>query len=349
MEDINIKFYQEFDKLCNIQNNVYSNFLSTIALDAIYKNIVGDDLFDYDEFKRNNFDKYNYILYVEYAKKNYITNMVKNNLEGMMNNSVLYSPCKLLSLYLEENIKNEKIFNQRCIKLTDDLKDKLIIDFLSKENLEYKDLYLKLKDDRKILFLDEAFDNYEGFTYVNPNYDCNNDDFYIFVNYFYDDFYALTVLVHELGHLKEYLELKQILTQDQYIKYQLTSPYNEVNAMSLSLKFIKYLERLGLEKDEIKFLRNQELILYSNNINDLVLKNTPDVDYASLLSSLRYTYGGIISMFFDSINDKDILNKKEDRFVREKILNNDVKILDKIGCNTKCENYAVKKYIKKCL
>ncbi len=342
MQCIKDKFYQELDELNNSDENIYLNFLSVVTLNTIYRAVVGDNLFNIKNFKDNNPDKYNYILNVEYRKSNYIKKIVDYNLEEMESNNVLDKLCKLLSLY----VKDKDNLNSRNIKLDKDFKDKLIIDFLNNEDPVYKDIYLNMKKDNRILFLNEPFDNYNGVSYVVPRKDKNSN--YIFINCFYDDFFALSVLMHELGHLKEYLELKQKLPIDEFVTYQLTSPYIEVNSMCLSLKFIKYLEKLGLPDDEIKFLRNEELIFSYDNINKLILADTIDGE-EGLLSKLRYTYGGMISMFFDGIEDKNILSRKEDIFSKEKILNNDMEILDKIGCSVKCENYAVKKYIKKCL
>ena len=346
MRNIKDKFYQEYDKLCNSDDNIYLNFLSVITLNTIYKSIVGDNLFDIDEFKNNYLDKYNYILGVEYEKSNYIKKIVRYNLEQMKDSNILYDASRLLSSYIIDSEGKDDTIN--FVKLDDEFKDKLIIDFLDSEDVAYKNIYLKLKEENRIFFLDDVFDNYNGITYINPKIDNKNDCF-IFINKFYDDFYSLVVLIHEIGHLREYLDLKDILTEEEFVEYQLTSPYIEVNAMTFSLKFIKYLENLGLPEEEIRCLRSQELTLSSNNINKLVLGSSENVNELDLFYKLRYTYGGLISMFFDSIGDRSILDKKENIFFKEKILNNDIEILDKIGCNRKKESWAVKKYIKKCL
>ena len=53
MRNIKDKFYQEYDKLCNSDDNIYLNFLSVITLNTIYTSIVGNSLFNIDEFKNS--------------------------------------------------------------------------------------------------------------------------------------------------------------------------------------------------------------------------------------------------------------------------------------------------------
>lgn len=217
MRNIKDKFYQEYDKLCNSDDNIYLNFLSVITLNTIYTSIVGNSLFNIDEFKNNYLDKYNYILGVEYEKSNYIKKIVRYNLEQMKDSNILYDASRLLSSYIIDSEGKDDTIN--FVKLDDEFKDKLIIDFLDSEDVAYKNIYLKLKEENRIFFLDDVFDNYNGITYINPKIDNKNDCF-IFINKFYDDFYSLVVLIHEIGHLREYLDLKDILTEEEFVEYQ---------------------------------------------------------------------------------------------------------------------------------
>ncbi len=203
--------------------------------------------------------------------------------------------------------------------------DNIINDFLKTTNYKYKDLYKNLKDEGRVFFTDLK-NNSSGSCYNDINY--NSDYSYIIINKNQSIIQMCITIAHEVGHIIENLELKdKNIKEKDYFNFNMYSVFNEIKAVSFATKCIDYLENINLDKTTIKKYRVLDFFnTYLGYVNDVALKKRD-------LYSIKRVYAMIINNYLSSIVLPSKKDKLEKIYDENKLLDNDIKILEKLKCN----------------
>ena len=329
------------------EENVFYNYSDLMTLEYDYRKMTGnkqiiDDFFLYD-FYINNKQMIDVAMKDSYLKseaiKDYIIDTNLNQLRNVAYNiyDTVFNKLSYKTLDNLEKIKNT--IDNTNLNYNDI--DNIINDYLKNTNYKYKDLYNNLKEQGLVFFLDTK--GPLGSCYNENN--VNSDYSYIIINKNQSIISMCLVIAHELGHIIDYLELKEgkNITQEDLYNYCTQSVLDEVIAVSHKRKCIDYLDNIGIDKNIIKKYRIEDFFDSGFSFCGNISKGKKD------LYSIRRTYAFIINNYTASIIFKNKKEKIKNIFNEERLLNNDINILNKLNCNEKNIKKSTIKSLKKIL
>lgn len=330
------------------QNNLSSKYgiVSTLySLNYMCNNLLEESGIDFNSFYRNK-------SYIEQyrIKENKISNKF---MENFINNKDIHSLlCENLYPYDKElyytdldvyDSKNFKEYNENEIY-------EILVDFFSKNKDKIGlETFKRLIADKKIYKKEFDTSEFSGVTFFNTNTGSSH----VLVDYSIDDIGMMISLVHEIGHVVDYDQIKIYHNKKLLDYYFSKSIFNETVSGFYEKKFMdflieeniafslssSYLQSFYLDMfKEISYinlfcsLKNQLLKGYryqniskkqfydevlETPLSDDELKDYNEPGNLNLAELLKYGYGRVLGVYFSSLsrNDLDAYKEKYSRFL----------------------------------
>lgn len=225
----------------------------------------------------------------------------------------------------------------------------IIYDFLKSIGQDNKFNKLISSEKLDIIKFDQSI-NVGGVTLYNPV----DNKYLMGIEQFDYSLYNLLVLVHECGHISDFIQASDSMTPKELENYLLNSPYREVNSLLYEKMFFKYLveSKICMEDitnlfydkqfrfndhllstflysyldskylidDKYKFLSSDELCSELSKkliMNDSTKEFVSSYDF-SLFDDCCYSYGNIISSF---LHDNILEEGRMDSSLMKKFMN----------------------------
>ncbi len=346
------------------KEDMLQNFYIAMGLNTAYEAVTGKDIFTIKGFASCQPDEmvWHLINQIDECKNNKIKKEkldVKKEL--FLKNSILTDTSARLNEYYKElkdknNINNnyKEYYLPRLLTplpdrfIHDEEIKEIITEFLKQEEPEYKDIYEEMERDGRVFLLNgplKSIVDYGGGC-NGANYDYNSIDDTIVIKKHKNDLAKICSIAHELAHSIELLKLRKVLSEEDYLKYRLTTQYGEIYPIAMELKCQDFLEKNNLYKDEVKNIRTRALIRHKMFI-DRMIRNIYGEETSYLENfnhDLEYTNATIGGIYLSN-NSKELIEK----FNKEKINSTGLEIFEKIGCTPNEFDKALTKQLKKCI
>ncbi len=209
-----------------------------------------------------------------------------------------------------------------------------------------------MKKEGKIFFLDGEFKssiNYGG-ACNGVDYDYEEPYDVIVVKRCNNDLETIVNLVHEIAHTIEFLELREEVSKEEFLKFRFTTQYGEIKAGIYELKCCDFLEDLGFPSEEIERIRTKKMIEHMDMLKSLIsdIYNDESFYTENFNHSLEYAYLAFASVYFANIDEEEFFDTMK-KYDKEKINTKGFSIFEKIGCDRESIKETTAKQLKKCM
>lgn len=260
--------------------------------------------------------------------------------------------------------------DRQCLEILDEF-------FKNKSDKSY-DVFHKMIDENLLFDLND--DHYDGFSF----YGYKNQPHRMSIAKPNNDLKTLNTIVHEMGHIMEFINIKNTQGEYNFRNYQLNSIFIEVLSTLNELQFLDFLTDNNIGREEVLNLKkdlyfNQyyfigEVITMCNIPDEIIMNNnyqkyskseleeyafnsskqelsTENDDYSriNLVDSLCYGYGGFLSTI---INHQLKENPDHAKKILSTLRNNqikkfDINIFDNMGLDGKNSALILQKELKR--
>lgn len=314
----------EFQKCYNITDGVLLLF-SIVPLIELYYDYFNCSYEDIKLIKQS--EKYNSIL-------NRASELIKDRSDSFIENKAHH--LDFSSSIMSSMLDYLKDFNEDCSTITEDYLYKIVSEYYlnTSDNDGIKILDALMKDKR--LYNINALDDNTYAATIMDYYDKKGNIITFSENNLKKT--MMTILVHEVEHIKEMSDIESKNSKVDSFSYQYNSIYSEVLAIKAEKDFLEYLIENNIEKEyainelnknyltTFTFLKQMMFLSILDNdlleddryteysreeLVEIYRKKGLDIENMELLSNLNlndeilYSYGGVLGTYFSYLEKSD--------------------------------------------